>query len=111
MISLIVPIGIVLVTLIWLHYRKKHNYFKDHGIPYSPGYLPFGSRIIWKVLGGQQNIFQVAEDLYDDFPGAKAFGYYRPFGKPVLVIKDLELGTNFDFYSTKNYLVIFGLLC
>ena len=62
-------------------------------VHYSPGYLPFGSKIIWKVLGGQQNIFQVAEDLYDDFPGAKAFGYYRPFGKPVLVIKDLELGT------------------
>ena len=34
----------------------------------------------------------MAEDLYDDFPGAKAFGYYRPFGKPVLVMKDLELG-------------------
>ena len=92
MISLTLSFGILLVTLLWLHYRKKHNYFKDHGILYSPGYLPFGSKLVWKVLGGEQQILQVAEDLYDVFPGAKAFGYYRPFVKPVLVIKDLELG-------------------
>ena len=79
------------IGLLLLYFRKKHNYFKDAGIPHAPGYFPFGSSLVWKCFSGKESLLQVADDYFDQFPETKAFGFYKPFGVPVLAIKDLEL--------------------
>ena len=99
-------------TLVFLYFRKKHNYFSHHKIASAPGYFPLGSKIIWKCFTGQQSILQVPDDLCDDFPKTiKAFGYYKAFGEPVLVLKDLELAKrimvqNFDHFIDRSFLTI-----
>ena len=99
-------------TLVFLYFRKKHNYFSHHKIASAPGYFPLGSKIIWKCFTGQQSILQVPDGLCDDFPKTiKAFGYYKAFGEPVLVLKDLELAKrimvqNFDHFIDRSFLTI-----
>ena len=105
----LVTLFAITFSLVWLYFKKKHSYFDEHGIPSEPGYLPFGSKIIWKMLRGEGSILQVAEDLYDNFPNHKAFGYYRPMGEPVLVIKDLEIAKrimikDFDHFTDRAFL-------
>ena len=102
---------LIIVFLAFLYVQKKHQYFSKHGIPSAPGIFPLGSGIIWKCFTGQQSILQVAEDLYDDFPKSKAFGFYKAFGEPVLVLKDLELARrimvkDFDHFVDRNFLNI-----
>ena len=70
-----------------------------------------GSKIIWKCFAGQASILQVPDDLSDEFPKTKAFGYYKAFGEPVLVLKDLELAKrimvrDFEHFIDRNFLDI-----
>ena len=103
---------LIISVLTFLYVKKKHQYFSDKGIPSASGYFPLGSSIIWKCFTGQQSILQVPDDLCDDFPKTiKAFGYYKAFGEPVLVLKDLELAKkimvqNFDHFIDRSFLTI-----
>ena len=97
------------ICLLSLYFRKKHNYFKDAGIPHAPGYFPFGSSLVWKCFSGKESLLQVADDYFDQFPETKAFGFYKPFGEPVLAIKDLELTkkimiSDFEYFVDRNFL-------
>ena len=60
-----------------IYCRNKHKYFENIGIPYAPGYFPFGSSLVWKVFSGQQSLLQVADDYFDQFPNTKVFGFYK----------------------------------
>ena len=98
-----------LIGLLVLYFRKKHNYFKNAGIPHAPGYFPFGSSLVWKCFRGKESLLQVADDYFDEFPKTKAFGFYKPFGEPVLAIKDLELAkkimiSDFEYFVDRNFL-------
>ena len=102
---------LIISLLTFLYVKKKHQYFSDKGIPSASGYFPLGSSIIWKCFTGQQSILQVAEDLNDDFPKSKAFGFYKAFGEPVLVLKDLELARrimvkDFEHFIDRSFLNI-----
>ena len=102
---------LIISVLTFLYVKKKHQYFSDNGIPSAPGYFPLGSSIIWKCFTGQQSILQAAEDLSDDFPKSKAFGFYKALGEPVLVFKDLELARrimtkDFEHFIDRNFLNI-----
>ena len=98
---------LIISVLTFLYVKKKHQYFSDKGIPSAPGYFPLGSSIIWKCFTGQQSILQVAEDLNDDFPKSKAFGFYKSFGEPVLVLKVIFIMTYINFYTTTSSLIGF----
>ena len=104
-----VTILTVLIGLIYVYYRKKHQYFANLGIPYEPGYFPFGSWKTWKVFMGQGSLFQIPDEIFDNYPGQKVFGYFKPFGRPVLVIKDFELAKrvmvkDFDHFVDRGFL-------
>ena len=97
-----------LITLFAFYMHKRHNYFKKHNIDYAPGYFPFGSSLVWKCFTGQESLLQVADSYYDQFPNAKAFGFFKPFGQPVLAIKDLDLakrimGKDFDHFIDREF--------
>ena len=105
---ILLTLTLIVCTLTWLYMRKKHNYFKEHNIEYAPGYFPFGSSLVWKVFSGKESLLQIPDDYYDQFPNAKAFGFFKPFGDPVLVIKDLELSQrimvkDFDHFVDRNF--------
>ena len=98
-----------LIGLLALYFRKKHNYFKNVGIPHAPGYFPFGSSLVWKCFSGQESLLQVADSYFDQFPNTKLFGFYKPFGEPVIAIKDLDLAkrimiTDFEHFVDRNFL-------
>ena len=105
LLTLILCLGVLMI----IYCRNKHKYFENIGIPYAPGYFPFGSSLVWKVFSGQQSLLQVADDYFDQFPNTKVFGFYKIFGEPVLVIKDLELAkkimiTDFEYFVDRNFL-------
>ena len=107
MLATLLALAVIFVSA--LYFRRRHQYFEDHNIPHVPGYFPFGSLIVWKCFIGKQSPLQVGHNLFDQFPNAKAFGYYKPFGAPVLVIKDLELAKkvmikHFDHFVDRNFL-------
>ena len=98
-----------LIGLLALYFRKKHDYFKNVGIPYAPGYFPFGSSLVWKCFSGQESLLQVADSYFDQFPNTKLFGFYKPLGEPVIAIKDLDLAkrimiTDFEHFVDRNFL-------
>jgi len=98
-----------LIGLLALYFRKKHNYFKNVGIPYAPGYFPFGSSLVWKCFSGQESLLQVADTYFDQFPNTKLFGFYKPLGEPMIAIKDLDLAkkimiTDFEYFVDRNFI-------
>ena len=99
----------VICFIIVLYIRKRHQYFEEHHIPHAPGYFPLGSSIVWKCFSAQQSLLKVGDDLFDQFPNTKAFGYFKPLGAPVLVIKDIDLAKkimikHFDHFVDRNFL-------
>lgn len=95
-----------IVSLLLIH--RRHAYFKEHGIDYAPGIFPLGSHLVWKVFMGQESFLQLADAYYNQFENSKAFGFYKPLGEPVLVIKDMELAkkimiTDFDHFVDRNF--------
>ena len=74
-----------------------------------PGYFPFGSLVVWKCLIGQDSLLQVADNYHDNFKKSPVFGFYKPFGTPVLAIKDLEITKrimvkDFNHFVDRNFL-------
>ena len=70
--------------------------------------MPFGSWIVWKCLIGQESLLRVADINHDQFPNSSFFGFYKPFGKPVLAIRNLDIAKrimvkNFDHFVDRNF--------
>ena len=89
MLWIILAIG--LVTVLYLYFAKKFAYFKNHGIPYEPGYFPFGSSPTWKLFSGKLSFARLTDEIYEMHPNDKIVGYYGALGSPTILIKDLEL--------------------
>lgn len=85
------PLIIAFFVLLYAYVWKKHQYFKNFGIPHEPGYFPFGSKVSWRALTGQVAFLNIPEEIYPNFPNAKVCGYYGLLGEPILVIRDLEI--------------------
>lgn len=44
------PLIIAVFVLLYAYVWKKFQYFKNLGIPYEPGYFPFGSYSSWRAM-------------------------------------------------------------
>nr|AKH03530.1 cytochrome P450 3081B1 [Paracyclopina nana] len=82
---------IATVVLLYIFVQRRFRFFEKNGIPFEPGYFPFGSLIYWKMITGQVALFSITKSIYEKHPNAKAVGYYGILGKPHLVICDLDL--------------------
>ena len=84
-------LAVGLVTVLYLYFAKKFAYFKNHGIPYEPGYFPLGSSPTWKLLAGKLSFVRLTDEIYKTHQNDKMVGYYGTLGTPTLLIRDLEL--------------------
>ena len=91
LVNMIWTLLLAALILLYIYVYRKFQFFKKHGIPHEPGYFPLGSLISWKALTGQIAFFGAADQLYEKYSKHKAVGYYGLFGKPILVITDLDL--------------------
>ena len=106
---ILLAIIIIFITLVSYYFHRKHQFFVNLGIPHEPGYFPFGSWKVWTAFMGKASLFQIPEELYDKYPNDRVFGYFKPFGKPVFVIKDYELAKrvmikDFDHFVDRGFL-------
>ena len=103
-----VTIIIIFISLVLYYFHRKFQYFSYLGIPHEPGYFPFESKKVWTAFMGKGSLFQISEELFDKYPQEKVFGYFKPFGKPVLVIKDYDLAKrvmvkDFDHFVDRGF--------
>ena len=98
-------LGIIIAT--YFYVRQKFQYFANHGIPYEPGYFPLGSIESWRLYTGQTSPFKLADKVAARHPTKEIIGYYGLFGRPFLVIRNLDLMRqilikDFDHFTDRN---------
>ena len=90
-----VIIFLTFLLLFWYHNKtKKWNVFQSRGIPYAPGYFPFGSKHNWRVLfvDGVSVSDQYRSYLGSELEKEKLFGFYgHPDRDYCLVVNDLDI--------------------
>ena len=92
----------LLLVLFLLFYRmvtKNFDKWEKAGIAFKPGHFPHGSVNIFKE---KKNFAQHIIDMTNEFKDERFFGWFM-FGKPMLMINDVEL--------VKNIKVSFFQLC
>ncbi|KAJ8675515.1 hypothetical protein QAD02_011301 [Eretmocerus hayati] len=90
---------LIITICYWLYsyFKKQLNYFKDHGVPYQPGYPLVGN--MGPSVFRRKHISEVITDIYNREPEAKYIGAFD-FGSPVIMLRDLELIKNI---TIKNF--------
>ena len=78
-------------TLLYWYVTKQFGYFKKRGVPEDSASFPFGSEVSWKVWTGKESGLKSQSDINGKFTNERFWGMYT-FGKPILVINDVELG-------------------
>lgn len=78
-------------TLLYWYVTKQFGYFKKMGVPEDSASFPFGSDVSWKVWTGKESGLKSQSDINGKFTNERFWGMYT-FGKPILVINDVELG-------------------
>ena len=78
-------------TLLYWYVTKQFGYFKKMGVPEDSASFPFGSEVSWKVWTGKvSGLKSQNPDINGKFTNERFWGMYT-FGKPILVITDVEL--------------------
>ena len=88
-----VEVMALLVLLFLLFYRmvtKNFDKWERAGIAFKPGHFPYGSVNIFKE---KKNFAQHIIDMTNEFKEERFFGWFM-FGKPMLMINDVELVKN-----------------
>lgn len=107
----LVLVLVSLLTLLFFKVQRKFSYFERHGLPSCPGYFPFGSSSVWKLIRGKIGFSNIADDAYWGFPNAKAVGIYGVLGTPSLVIRDIEIAKHimikdFDHFVDRREFIL-----
>ena len=82
-----------LLLIFFLFYRlitKNFDYWEKLGVPYKQPHFPWGSI---DFLKDQKNAALHQLDMSKEFKDKKFFGYFM-FGKPILMVHDVELVKN-----------------
>ena len=88
-----VEVMALLLVLFLLFYRmitKNFDRWEKAGIAFKPGHFPYGSVNIFKE---KKNFSQYVIDMTNEFKEERFFGWFM-FGKPMLMINDVELVKN-----------------
>lgn len=78
-------------TALYLWVWKKFQFFEEHGVPYEPGYFPFGSESNWKIVSRKIAFSDMMTDAYHNHKNDKLLGLFGFFGSKTLVVKDVDL--------------------
>ncbi len=78
----------VLLILFLFYRRKKHNYWKNIGVPSPKAHFLFGT--IQSCILERKPFGFLLADIYKLFPNERFVGIYQ-FYKPILMITDPEL--------------------
>ena len=93
---------VALLLLFFLFYRlitKNFDYWQKLGVPFKPGKFPWGSVDFLKV---QKNNALHQLDMCNEFKDEKFFGFFM-FGKPVLMVNDVELVKHIKVKDFHNF--------
>jgi len=88
-----VEVAALLLVLLLLLYRmitKSFDKWERAGIAFKPGHFPYGSVNIFKE---KKNFAKYIIDMSKEFKDERFFGWFL-FGKPMLMIHDVELVKN-----------------
>ena len=91
-----------LLLLFAIFYRmitKNFDYWEKLGVPYKAGKFPWGSVDFLKV---QKNNALHQLDMSNEFKDDKFFGYFM-FGKPILMVNDVELVKNIKVKDFQHF--------
>ncbi|KAJ8667891.1 hypothetical protein QAD02_009554 [Eretmocerus hayati] len=96
---------ILLLLLGWLAYRyikKQGEYFKDRGVPYTPG-SSILNKLIMPFIVPFMDVQTQVKEVYKKGPiDAKYFGFFESNG-PITVIRDIELIKNITVKHFDNF--------
>jgi len=86
-------VGGVLVafTMFYMHIRRKMSFWRNQGVTEDPGFFPFGSQATWDFLTKKIAFPQISEGAYTRHPNALVVGSYNFLGKPIIIIRDLDI--------------------
>ena len=98
---------IICITALYFHVKSKMNFWKEHGIAQEPGYFPFGSQTSWDVLRRKVAYTRTTDRAYKNHPDALLVGEYGFLGKPIAIIRDLDLAKqilikDFDYFIDRK---------
>ncbi|CAK9821355.1 Cytochrome P450 9e2 [Anthophora retusa] len=93
--SIVLALFAVFLT-IYYYNRKKHSFFKEHGILYVPPAPIVGN--FGSLLTKRNTIQEVIQKSYDLHPDAKYVGFYD-FLQPIIILRDPDL---FKTIAVKN---------
>jgi len=86
----VVALLLVLLLLLYRMITKSFDKWERAGIAYKPGHFPYGSVNIFKE---KKNFAKYIIDMSKEFKDERFFGWFL-FGKPMLMIHDVELVKN-----------------
>jgi len=98
---------IAVIVLIYLYFKKKHSFWKDHGFNYPEPSIPLGN------IGGigiKEHLSEYLKRNYDEYKNkGPAFGMYL-VANPALVVTDIELIKDimvrqFENFHERNFYV------
>ena len=91
---MLLEIGLVLLTLFLILYRyvtKRFDHWVKQGVPFIEGHFPYGSHK--ELLTQSKHINDLSRENYERFKDKDFHGIFL-FGKPVLVVQNLEMIKN-----------------
>jgi len=86
----VVALLLVLLLLLYRMITKSFDKWERAGIAFKPGHFPYGSVNIFKE---KKNFAMYIIDMSKEFKDERFFGWFL-FGKPMLMIHDVELVKN-----------------
>jgi len=98
---------VIFLTALYFHVKSKMNFWKERGIAQEPGYFPFGSQTSWDAFQQKVAFNQMTNRAYENHPKALLVGEYGFLGKPIAVIRDLDLAKqilikDFDHFTDRK---------
>ncbi|XP_066926982.1 cytochrome P450 6B7-like [Clytia hemisphaerica] len=82
---------IVAFTAFYFFVRHRMTFWQRRGIPVDPGTFPFGSQHVWDFFKQKIAFIQMTDHAYKNYPDAPVVGTYELFGRPSIVIRDLDI--------------------
>ena len=91
---------VILCCAVCYYFKKKLDFFKERGIPYSPGSFITGH--MTPFILRQKHISDMITDIYNSHADAKYVGAFN-FTSPVILLKDADLIKSVGIKNFENF--------